>query len=63
VRKTAKADPKVAPTIIPPSRRFVQKTYPLGKDQYFRWDKALPASDAVEDEEIVRKLLLPENEA
>ena len=39
-------------------RRFVQKTYSLGKEQYFRWDKALAAADALEDEEITRKISL-----
>jgi hypothetical protein len=39
-------------------RRFVQKTYSLGAEQHFRWDKALAAADAIEDEELVRKLAL-----
>jgi len=39
-------------------RRFVQKTYSLGTEQNFRWDKALAAADALEDEEIIRKLAL-----
>ena len=39
-------------------RRFVQKTYSLGAEQLFRWDKALAAADAIEDEELVRKLSL-----
>jgi len=38
--------------------RFRQKTFSMGAEQYFRWDKALAASDAIEDEEIVRKLSL-----
>ncbi len=37
-------------------RRFVQKTVSLGKEQYFRWDKALGVAAAIEDEELVRKL-------
>lgn len=37
-------------------RKFVQKTYSMGKEQSFRWDKALAASDAIEDEEIARKM-------
>jgi hypothetical protein len=41
-----------------PSRRFVQKTYSLGPEQNFRWDKALAAADAIEDEELSRKLSL-----
>lgn len=44
----------------PPSKRprFVQKTYSLGDEQNFRWDKALTAATAIEDEEIGRKLAL-----
>ncbi len=36
--------------------KFVQKTYRMGEGQEFRWDKALAAADAMEDEEILRKL-------
>jgi hypothetical protein len=39
-----------------PKGRFLQKTYSLGADQKFRWDKALTAAEALEDEELVRKL-------
>jgi hypothetical protein len=39
-------------------RRFVQPTFALGAEQYFRWDKALAAADALEDEELTRKLTL-----
>jgi hypothetical protein len=39
-------------------RRFVQKTYSLGAEQHFRWDKALAAAEAIEDEELSRKLTL-----
>lgn len=42
----------------PGRRRFVQKTYALGSEQNFRWDKALAAADAIEDEELSRKLSL-----
>lgn len=42
----------------PRKRRFAQKTFPLGAEQNFRWDKALVASDAMEDEELSRKLAL-----
>ena len=38
--------------------RFVQKTFSLGVEQFFRWDKALAAAEAMEDEEISRKLSL-----
>jgi hypothetical protein len=37
---------------------FVQKTLALGVEQLLRWDKALAASDAMEDEELSRKLSL-----
>ncbi|SPE30176.1 conserved hypothetical protein [Candidatus Sulfopaludibacter sp. SbA6] len=39
-------------------RRFVQKTFALGSEQNFRWDKALAAADAIEDEELSRKFSL-----
>jgi hypothetical protein len=38
--------------------RFVQKTFAMGAEQNFRWDKALAAADAMEDEELTRKLAL-----
>jgi hypothetical protein len=38
------------------ARKFKQKTFPLGAEQYFRWDKALAVADAIEDEELIRKL-------
>ena len=41
-----------------PSRRFVQKTFSIGGGKEFRWDKALALADAIEDEEISRKLAL-----
>ena len=40
------------------NRRFVQKTYSMGAGQNFRWDKALATADAIEDEELLRKLEL-----
>jgi len=42
----------------PKRRYFVQKSYSLGSDQNFRWDKALEAAAALEDEELGRKLSL-----
>jgi hypothetical protein len=42
----------------PRKRPFVQGTYALGPEQNFRWDKALTAADATEDEELSRKLAL-----
>lgn len=41
-----------------PSKRFVQRTFPMGAEQYFRWEKALAVAEAMEDEEIGRKLAL-----
>lgn len=38
--------------------KFVQKTFRMGEAQEFRWDKALAAADAIEDEDIRRKLAL-----
>jgi hypothetical protein len=40
------------------ARKFVQQTYRLGEGQGFRWDKALALAEAVEDEELGRKLAL-----
>ena len=37
---------------------FVQQSYSLGSDQNFRWDKALEAAAAMEDEELSRKFSL-----
>ena len=42
----------------PKKRNFEQKTFSLGSEQGFRWDKALEAASALEDEELVRKLSL-----
>jgi hypothetical protein len=39
-------------------RRFVQRTFGLGAERNFRWDKALAPADAIEDEELTRKLSL-----
>ena len=38
--------------------KFVQKSFSLGQEQNFRWDKALQAAAAIEDEELGRKLAL-----
>ena len=35
--------------------RFVQQTFSMGAEQHFRWEKALAASDAIEDAELVRE--------
>ncbi len=42
----------------PRRRFFVQKSYSLGGDQNFRWDKALETAAAMEDEELGRKFSL-----
>jgi hypothetical protein len=39
-------------------RRFVQRTFSLGREQNFRWDKAMEVAAAIEDEELARKLSL-----
>jgi hypothetical protein len=40
------------------AKRFVQKTYDMGFNADFRWDKVLAMADAMEDEEIIRKMAL-----
>ena len=40
------------------ARKFCQKTFRMGEGQEFRWDKALAVADAIEDEELGRKLAL-----
>jgi hypothetical protein len=42
----------------PLGRRFVQQSFSLGTEQNFRWDKALAVAEAMEDEELSRKLSL-----
>jgi hypothetical protein len=37
---------------------FVQKSFSLGSERNFRWDKALEAAAAIEDEDLARKLSL-----
>jgi hypothetical protein len=39
-------------------RNFVQRSFRLGDGQGFRWDKALALAEAMEDEELGRKLSL-----
>ena len=36
-----------------PAGKFVQRTFPMGAEQLFRWDKALAVADAVEDAERI----------
>lgn len=38
--------------------KFAQKSFRMGEVQEFRWDKALAVADAIEDEELNRKLAL-----
>ena len=40
------------------AQKFAQKTFRMGQGQEFRWDKALAVADAIEDEELNRKLTL-----
>jgi hypothetical protein len=40
------------------TQKFVQPTFRMGEGQEFRWDKALTVADAIEDEELNRKLSL-----
>jgi hypothetical protein len=39
-------------------RPFAQKSYSLGADQSFRWDKALQLAGEIENEELGRKVSL-----
>ena len=39
-------------------KRFVQRSFSLGRELNFRWDKALEAATAIEDEELSRKVVL-----
>jgi hypothetical protein len=40
------------------ARRFAQKSFRMGDGQEIRWDKALAVADAIEDEDLSRKLTL-----
>ena len=40
------------------AQTYTQKTFRMGEGQEFRWDKALAVADAIEDEELSRKLTL-----
>jgi hypothetical protein len=40
----------------PRRRKFVQRSFSLGAEQNFRWDKVLETAAAIEEEELVRKL-------
>lgn len=42
----------------PRKTRFRQRTFSMGAEQYFRWEKALAAAEALEDEELARKLAM-----
>jgi hypothetical protein len=43
---------------LPRAKKFVQKSFRMGAAQEFRWDKALAVADAIEDQELSRKLTL-----
>ena len=36
---------------------FVQPTASLGREEYFEWDKALGVAEAMDDQELSRKML------
>jgi hypothetical protein len=38
------------------AQKFAQKTFRMGEEQEFRWDKALAVAESIEDEELSRKL-------
>jgi hypothetical protein len=38
--------------------KFHQKAFSMGREQLFRWDKALATADAIENEELAPKLFL-----
>lgn len=40
----------------PRPARFRQKTFRMGAEPAFRWDKALAVAESLEDDEIARKL-------
>ena len=42
----------------PRAKRFVQKTYAMGAVAGVNLDKALSLADAMEDEELIRKMML-----
>jgi hypothetical protein len=42
----------------PRAKRFVQKTYAMGVREGVNLDKALSLADAMEDEELIRKMML-----
>lgn len=41
-----------------PAKAYHLKTYSMGAEVNFRWDKSFAAADAMEDKEILRKLAL-----
>ncbi len=40
------------------ARKFTQRSFRMGPNPDFRWDKALAMAEAMEDEELVRKMSL-----
>jgi hypothetical protein len=39
-----------------PSVNFKQRTFSMGAEQRFQWEKALASADAIEDEELLSQL-------
>ncbi len=46
----------LSPRTQPAAKPYVQKTYSLGLNPNLNWDKAQAIADAMEDEDILRKL-------
>ncbi len=44
--------------VRPRARRYSQRTFSLGSEQLFRWEKALTVAEGLEDEEHSRKIAL-----
>jgi len=42
----------------PRRKKFVQQSFHMGAPKNFRWEKILAIADAMEDEEIIRKMSL-----
>jgi len=55
IRKPARDQPRTPP-VQTPDPRFRQKTFSMGSEQFFQWDKALGTADAIGDQEFLREL-------
>ena len=51
IRKPARNQPGM-PAIQTPYPKFRQKTFSMGREQLFPWDKALATADVIEDESL-----------